>query len=38
MRCLTKVGKHINRLHAKFHLDPMIGLRAMFPNVNLFSS
>jgi hypothetical protein len=35
MRYLTKVGKHINRFHAKFHPNPTIGLRALFPNVNI---
>jgi len=38
MRSLTKVGKHINKLHAKLHPDPTIGLRALLPNVKLVSS
>jgi hypothetical protein len=38
MRYLTKVEKHINRLHAKLHLNPIIGLRAMLYNVKLVSS
>jgi hypothetical protein len=29
MRSLNKVGKHINRLHAKLHPNPMFGLRAL---------
>jgi len=29
MRSLTKVGKHINRFHAKLHPNLTIGLRAL---------
>jgi len=38
MRSLTKVRKHINRLHAKLHSDSIIELRALLSNVKLISS
>jgi hypothetical protein len=35
---LNQGRQHINRLQAKFYLDPMIGLRGLLFNVKLISS